>query len=69
MQHGASRPAKGVFTVLGESPWMHPACVISACQAPSLMVLSLVAKVKRFPRNPRVRVATARCRDATQALA
>lgn len=45
-----------------------PACVISACQAPNLMLPTRVAKVKRFPRNPRVRVATARCRDTTQAL-
>src|SRR5690242_12857860 len=40
------------------SPQTLPACVISACQAPNLMVPTLVAKVKRFPRNPRVRVAT-----------
>jgi hypothetical protein len=41
-----------------------PACVISTGQAPSHMVTTLAAKVKRFPRNPRVRVATAGCWDA-----
>lgn len=66
MQHDASSRAKGLQTHAPPAPQTHPACVISACQAPNLMVPTLVAKVKRFPRNPRVRVATARCRDATQ---
>jgi hypothetical protein len=45
------------------------ACVIRACQAPNSAVPSLVAKVKPFPRNPRVRVATARCWDVMHSLA
>ena len=45
--HPAWRSAKGLQ--------LRPACVISACQAPNLMVPTLVAKVKLFPRNPRVR--------------
>ena len=62
MQHDASSPAKDLhryrLQTLG-------ACVISAGQAPNLMVPTLVANVKRpLPRNPRVRVATTRCRDA-----
>lgn len=42
----------------------NPACVVGTSQPPSLMVTTLVAKVKRFPQNPRVPVAPARCRDA-----
>jgi hypothetical protein len=63
MQHHASNLAKGLHyrRLL--------ACVIRACQAPNSVVPSLVAKVKPFPRNPRVRVATARCWDAMHSLA